>query len=644
MGGQNKNKIIFPALIIIVGVICFVIFESFGAIAVAVIAAVLMFLSRSAEREMPASAEPPEEDDEPEVIVKNDIPVPYAIFDGEFDIIGCNEEFLQMMGLKAFTELNIKEKMPDYNEHLNNQIVRLGERFYRIYSCHAELTDGSIANSLCFMDVTEIEKLKENIENEKIVVGLIYIDNYDEVMESIDDSAIPMLTAIVDRKLTAMIHEARGILKKTEKDRYFFCLTAEALSQLQKNRFEILNEIRAVNVGDHIPVTLSIGIGIGEVTLEAGMKSAKAAIDLALGRGGDQALIKNGDKYIFYGGKSGEVSHNARIRARVKADALSELIVESERVYVMGHKIADADCFGAAIGIYRIAKSLGRPCSIILDGVPSTIKKITARFQDNPDYEDLITDSQEAWQNIAENTLLVVVDTHINSRVESVDVLNKASKVVVFDHHRKSTDFIDKAVMVYHEPYASSSCELVTEMIQYIGEKVRLKSAEADALLAGITVDTQNFSMKTGTITFEAAAFLKRCGADGIRVRKLLQEDLAVFKAKAMAVASTEKIYDGMYMSVCPSDYGNTSVTAAQAADELLDVEGIKASFVLCEDGDTIFVSARSLGEINVQVILEKIGGGGHQTISGAQFKGKTIGEVKEIVKEAVKQYMEESN
>ena len=237
-----------------------------------------------------------------------------------------------------------------------------------------------------------------------------------------------------------------------------------------------------------------------------------------------------------------------------------------------------------------------------------------------------------------------MVDTHINSRVESVDVLNKASKVVVFDHHRKSTDFIDKAVMVYHEPYASSSCELVTEMIQYIGEKVKLKSAEADALLAGITVDTQNFSMKTGTITFEAAAFLKRCGADGIRVRKLLQEDLAVFKAKAMAVASTEKIYDGMYMSVCPSDYGNTSVTAAQAADELLDVEGIKASFVLCEDGDTIFVSARSLGEINVQVILEKIGGGGHQTISGAQFKGKTLGEVKEIVKEAVKQYMEESN
>lgn len=645
MDEHKKNSMIYLAVIIIVGIICFILWSSIGIIITAAVSAVVLILSSTGKKsEHIQPAEPVEEDDEPEVVVKNDIPVPYAVVDSEFDIIGCNEEFLQLMELKCFTDINVKEKIPEYDEHLNNQIVRLGERFYRVYSSHAELADGSVANSLCFMDVTEIQKLKENLENEKTVVGLIYIDNYDEVIESVDDSAIPMLTAIVDRKLTAMIHEARGILKKTEKDRYFFCITSEALAQLQKNKFEILNEIRMITVGEHIPVTLSIGIGIGEVTLEAAMKSAKAAIDLALGRGGDQALIKNGDKYIFYGGKSGEVSHNARIRARVKADALSELIAESERVYVMGHKIADADCFGAAIGVYRISKSLGKPCSIVLDGIPSTIRKIAVRFTDNPDYDDLITDSQEAWQNITENTLLIIVDTHINSRVESVDVLNKATKVIVFDHHRKSTDFIEKAVMVYHEPYASSSCELVTEMIQYIGEKVKLKSAEADALLAGITVDTQNFSMKTGTITFEAAAFLKRCGADGIRVRKLLQEDLSVFKAKAMAVASTEMIYDGMYMSVCPSDYGNTSVTAAQAADELLDVEGVKASFVLCEEGETIFVSARSLGEINVQVILEKIGGGGHQTISGAQFKGKTVDEVKEIVKEAVRQYMEESN
>lgn len=645
MDEHKKNSMIYLAVIIIVGIICFILWSSIGIIITAAVSAVVLILASAGKKsEHIRPSEPVEEDDEPEVVVKNDIPVPYAVVDSGFDIIGCNEEFLQLMELKCFTDINVKEKIPEYDEHLNNQIVRLGERFYRVYSSHAELADGSVANSLCFMDVSEIQKLKENLENEKTVVGLIYIDNYDEVIESVDDSAIPMLTAIVDRKLTAMIHEARGILKKTEKDRYFFCITSEALAQLQKNKFEILNEIRMITVGEHIPVTLSIGIGIGEVTLEAAMKSAKAAIDLALGRGGDQALIKNGDKYIFYGGKSGEVSHNARIRARVKADALSELIAESERVYVMGHKIADADCFGAAIGVYRISKSLGKPCSIVLDGIPSTIRKIAVRFTDNPDYDDLITDSQEAWQNITENTLLIIVDTHINSRVESVDVLNKATKVIVFDHHRKSTDFIEKAVMVYHEPYASSSCELVTEMIQYIGEKVKLKSAEADALLAGITVDTQNFSMKTGTITFEAAAFLKRCGADGIRVRKLLQEDLSVFKAKAMAVASTEMIYDGMYMSVCPSDYGNTSVTAAQAADELLDVEGVKASFVLCEEGETIFVSARSLGEINVQVILEKIGGGGHQTISGAQFKGKTVDEVKEIVKEAVRQYMEESN
>lgn len=584
------------------------------------------------------------EDDEPEVVVKNDIPVPYAVIDGEFNLIGCNEEFYQLMGLKCFKDLNIKEKIPEYNEHLNNQIVSLNDRQYRIYSSHAELTDGSIANSLCFMDVTELTTLRKSLENDKTVVGLIYIDNYDEVIESVDDSVIPMLTAIVDRKLTAMVHDAKGILKKTEKDRYFFCIAAEELTKLQKNKFEILNEIREITIGEHIPVTLSIGIGIGEASLEAAMKSAKAAIDLALGRGGDQALIKNGEKYIFYGGKSGEVSHNARIRARVKADALSELITESEKVFVMGHKIPDSDCFGSAIGIYRISKALNKDCHIIIDEVPTIISKTVSKFTAGTDYEGLIIDSQTAWQDLTENTLLVILDTHINSRVESVDVLNKATKVVVFDHHRKSTDFIDKAVMVYHEPYASSTSELITEMIQYIGEKVKIKPLEADALLAGITVDTQNFSMKTGTITFEAAAYLKRCGADGIRVRKLLQEDMSVFRARAAAAANAEMIADGMYLSICPSDYGNSAVTAAQAADELLDVEGVKASFVLCDDRNTIFVSARSLGEVNVQVILEKIGGGGHQTISGAQFKNTNIEAVKKLVKEAVQQYIEEAN
>ncbi|GFI62082.1 cyclic-di-AMP phosphodiesterase GdpP [Clostridiales bacterium] len=645
MAEYKDNLFKYMIALIAVGIISTVIGGLVGILIISgASVAVMALATRERDNARHSETSTEEADDEPEVIVRNDIPVPYVVIDGDFNAIGCNDEFLQLMGYDCFTEINIKEKIPQYNEHLNNQIIKLGERDYRIYSSHAELGDGNIANSLCFMDVTEIETLKSSLENDKTVVGLIYIDNYDEVIESVDDSAIPMLTAIVDRKLTAMIHEAEGILKKTEKDRYFFCLTAEALLDIQKNKFEILNEIREITVGEHIPVTLSIGIGIGEITLESAMKSAKAAIDLALGRGGDQALIKNGDKYTFYGGKSGEKSHNARIRARVKADALTELINEAGFVYVMGHVMADADCFGSSIGVYRIAKSLGKKCSIILDDIPSTVKKIAARFLDNPDYEGLIVSSQEAWQNVTDNTLLIVVDTHMNSRVEAVDVLSKASKVVVFDHHRKSTDFIDKAVMVYHEPYASSACELVTEMIQYIGDKVKLKSAEADALLAGITVDTQSFSMKTGTITFEAAAFLKRCGADGIRVKKLLQEELAVFKAKAIAVADTEMISEGMYMAVCPSGQGSTSVTAAQTADELLNVEGVQASFVLCDENDIIYVSARSLGDINVQVILEKIGGGGHQTISGAQFKGITVDDAKELVKSAVKQYLEEAN
>ncbi len=642
---KKSNDFLIILLFAVLGAIGVIVSGIFGIIIIAAEAVIATAIKRNQLIQQKKKIEElTVEDDEPEVVVKNDIPVPYAVIDGEFNLIGCNEEFYQLMGLKCFKDLNIKEKIPEYNEHLNNQIVSLNDRQYRIYSSHAELTDGSIANSLCFMDVTELTTLRKSLENDKTVVGLIYIDNYDEVIESVDDSVIPMLTAIVDRKLTAMVHDAKGILKKTEKDRYFFCIAAEELTKLQKNKFEILNEIREITIGEHIPVTLSIGIGIGEASLEAAMKSAKAAIDLALGRGGDQALIKNGEKYIFYGGKSGEVSHNARIRARVKADALSELITESEKVFVMGHKIPDSDCFGSAIGIYRISKALNKDCHIIIDEVPTIISKTVSKFTAGTDYEGLIIDSQTAWQDLTENTLLVILDTHINSRVESVDVLNKATKVVVFDHHRKSTDFIDKAVMVYHEPYASSTSELITEMIQYIGEKVKIKPLEADALLAGITVDTQNFSMKTGTITFEAAAYLKRCGADGIRVRKLLQEDMSVFRARAAAAANAEMIADGMYLSICPSDYGNSAVTAAQAADELLDVEGVKASFVLCDDRNTIFVSARSLGEVNVQVILEKIGGGGHQTISGAQFKNTNIEAVKELVKEAVQQYIEEAN
>ena len=642
---KKSNDFLIILLFAVLGAIGVIVSGIFGIIIIAAEAVIATAIKRNQLIQQKKKIEElTVEDDEPEVVVKNDIPVPYAVIDGEFNLIGCNEEFYQLMGLKCFKDLNIKEKIPEYNEHLNNEIVSLNDRQYRIYSSHAELTDGSIANSLCFMDVTELTTLRKSLENDKTVVGLIYIDNYDEVIESVDDSVIPMLTAIVDRKLTAMVHDAKGILKKTEKDRYFFCIAAEELTKLQKNKFEILNEIREITIGEHIPVTLSIGIGIGEASLEAAMKSAKAAIDLALGRGGDQALIKNGEKYIFYGGKSGEVSHNARIRARVKADALSELITESEKVFVMGHKIPDSDCFGSAIGIYRISKALNKDCHIIIDEVPTIISKTVSKFTAGTDYEGLIIDSQTAWQDLTENTLLVILDTHINSRVESVDVLNKATKVVVFDHHRKSTDFIDKAVMVYHEPYASSTSELITEMIQYIGEKVKIKPLEADALLAGITVDTQNFSMKTGTITFEAAAYLKRCGADGIRVRKLLQEDMSVFRARAAAAANAEMIADGMYLSICPSDYGNSAVTAAQAADELLDVEGVKASFVLCDDRNTIFVSARSLGEVNVQVILEKIGGGGHQTISGAQFKNTNIEAVKELVKEAVQQYIEEAN
>ena len=308
---KHKNIIIKYLIVIFIAAIVGGIVGGIAGIVIVAVVSVVILATALAEIRKSAEEivrESVQDDDEPEVIVKNDIPVPYVVIDGGFSVMGCNEEFLQLMGLKSFCGFNIKEKIPDYNEHLNNQIVKIGERSFRIYSSHAELADGDIANSLCFMDVTEIQALKESLENDKTVVGIIYIDNYDEVIESVDDSAIPMLTAIVDRKLTAMIHECKGVLKRPKRQVLLLYYGRSACRASKKLNFEIFNDIRSITIGEHIPVTLSIGIGIGEVTLEAAMKSAKAAIDLALGRGGDQALIKNGDKYIFYGGKSGEVS------------------------------------------------------------------------------------------------------------------------------------------------------------------------------------------------------------------------------------------------------------------------------------------------------------------------------------------------
>lgn len=572
------------------------------------------------------------------------VPFPFVELNQQKEIINYNKSFIDIFSLSEITGTSIKNLIPEYDENINKQRIIIKEHPFDIYTKISNVLKASEDSMyfLYFVDAAENEHLISRLENEKIVTGLIYIDNYDEAIDGTSESTRPLLNAMIARKLNTFASECGGITKKFEKDRYIFILTKSGLDILKEKKFNILEEIREISVGEHIPVTLSIGIGIDNKNIDSAMKSTKTAIDLALGRGGDQAVIKEGEKYLFFGGKSKEFSRNARIRTRVKADAISELIMEADKVFAIGHKQADLDCLGASVGICAIARSMGKNTAIILDEVSTGIKKLHKRLIETKDFENLFISSENALKSLTEKTLVIITDTHRYSLIENPEVIHQAKKVVLFDHHRMNTDFIEKAVLVYHEPYASSTCELVTEMIQYIGKTVKLQDIEADALLSGITIDTKNFCMKTGAITFETAAFLKRNGADSIRVKYLFQNDLAVYKAKANAVKDAEIYKEDMVISICPSNVENTSLTAAQAADELLNVSDIKASFVLCPVDDTIFISARSLGEINVQLILEKLGGGGHQTISGVQLKNISIENASDMLKKSINEYLQE--
>lgn len=573
------------------------------------------------------------------------LPLPYAIIDTQKKLLYYNKLFEEIFEEKLLNTNNkwFRKLFLEYDMKKQKQTLYLKQKTFDVYTSFCESKTNNLDTMLvCFVETTQYQNLEEMLKQQKTVVALLYLDNYEEVTESLEEIRLPILTAVIDNKLNTLVSSVGGIIKKFEKDRYFLIFSQKQLEILKQKKFEILSQIREINVGEHIPVTISMGIGSDGENLEEAMKNAKAAVALALGRGGDQVLIKEGEKYLFYGGKSGEISHNARIRARVKADALWEMIGEANDIFVMGHKKADLDCTGACIGIYTIAKTMGKQCYIVLDQVSAGIKRLYERIIEEEQYQNVFITEQQAMAKANEKSLVIVVDTHRKMMTVCPRLLEISKKVVVFDHHRKSTDFIENAVLIYHEPYASSTCELITEMIQYFGEKIKLKPLEADALLAGITVDTKNFCAKTGAITFEAAAFLRRHGADSIRVRLLFQNDMAAYQAKASAVKDAKMIYENIAFTVCPSDVENSILTAAMAADDLLNITDVKASFVCCLLEDTVYISARSFGEINVQLIMEKLGGGGHMTISGAQLYHCTIEQAEQKLKQAIEVYLKE--
>lgn len=592
--------------------------------------------------------------------------VPFAILSEDGHMLWGNDEFVSVIVNKKAARRNIAnifeeitlDSLPDTDE-VKVVHVRTEDKYYRVVMKLVEsdnageddtvktdinqFMDNSRLISVFLYDETDIMELEQKREAENLVVGLLYIDNYDELIDSIDEIRQSLIMALIDRKINKYMQGIDAISKKLEKDKFLFMFKQSYLSEICSNRFAILEEIRDINLGNESSATISIGIGVGRDTFVERYDLARAAIDLALGRGGDQAVVKSIDQEKFYGGKSVQIERNTRVKARVKAHALKELIEGKERVVVMGHSIGDVDSFGASIGIYRIAKTLNRKANVVLNEVSQSVKPIRDRFYTKEYEEDMIITGDEAKELVDENTVLVIVDVNRASYTECPELIEQAQSVVVIDHHRQAGDAIDKAVLFYIEPYASSASEMVAEISQYIGSGLKLKSAEAEAMYAGIMIDTNYFSNKTGVRTFEAMAYLRRNGADAVRIRKAFREDIDEYKIRAAAIQDTE-LYEGVFAIAESKSEGIESPTvfASKIANSLLDISNVKASFVLTKYRGKVYISARSIDEVNVQVMMERLGGGGHINMAGAQLENVEVEEAKNMIKQEIDSMIEE--
>lgn len=595
----------------------------------------------------------------------SDLILPFGIMDGNGHIVWHNREWSETFKEEKAKKKNLTLLFPDVTkENWNRQELEteihtsFDDTRYRLEIKKIVMADSTPLEEILgtgndvalyavyLFDETQILKYKQEIDDQKMVAGLIYLDNYDEALESVEEVRRSLLMALIDRKINKYITSLNGIVKKLEKDKYFIALKQQYIQSIQENRFSLLEEVKTVNIGNEMSVTLSIGLGMNGETYSQNYDFARIAIDMALGRGGDQAVIKDGEKIHYYGGKAQQMEKTTRVKARVKAHALRELMETKDRLVIMGHKIGDIDSFGAAIGIYRIATFLNKKAHVVINDVTTSVRPMKERFMDTPDYpEDMFLNGQQATEYMDANTILVVVDVNRPSITEAPELLKMAKTIVVLDHHRQSSEIIDNAVLSYVEPYASSTCEMVAEILQYIADGIKVKSAEADAMYAGIVIDTNNFTNQAGVRTFEAAAFLRRNGADVTRVRKLFRDNMVDYKARAEAVRNSEVFEGSFAISVCPSEgLESPTIVGAQAANELLNIVGIKASIVMSQYNGTIYLSARSIDEVNVQVMMEQLGGGGHRTIAGAQLHDTTIEEAKERLKDVILQMLEKGD
>lgn len=596
----------------------------------------------------------------------NDFEIPYALLDYNSRFLWMNEKFTEITGKDKNYHKSVTTVFPSLtkdilqkSEAVESINVMLDDRNYRISmkriyfdsvtkdSAIVAINDtDEYLTAIYLFDETELNRYIRENEEQKLVAGLIYIDNYEEALDSIEDVKRSLLIALVDRKVNKYFTEIDALVRKIEKDKYFVVFKYKYLEQLSADKFKLIEDVKSIKVGNEMAITLSIGVGAGGVSYTQNYEYARMGIDLALGRGGDQVVVKEGEEVTYYGGKAKQVERNTRVKARVKAHALREIIESREHVVIMGHTISDVDSLGAAIGVYCAARVLGKKAQIVLNEVTTSLRPLVECFTEEKGYPaDLFIKNEEALLITNKNTLVMVVDTNRPSYTECPELLKRTDTICVFDHHRQNSEVIENPVLSYIEPYASSACEMIAEVLQYFSENIKLEPSEADCIYAGILIDTNNFMTKTGVRTFEAAAYLRRAGAEVTRVRKMLRNDMAAYKARAEAVRHAE-VYRGAFaLSVCPADnIESPTIVGAQAANELLNIVGIKASFVLTEYQGKIYISSRSIDEINVQLIMERVGGGGHLNVAGAQLTNCTIQEAKRMIQDTIDEMIKEGD
>ena len=586
-------------------------------------------------------------------------PFPLVIMDTTGSIIWKSSKFVSefasedikniIKNLAKEIKLDILENTFNKENAKNKSIEKeltIGKKTYKVlgeYVRTKKKKQNEYMMTLYFIDDTENLKIQEEIENQRNCIGIITIDNYEEMVQILPAEKRTLILAEIEKNIYDWVNEIGGLVVKTDRNTsYLYFLEQKELEKIKEDKFEILDKIKEIDTDEMISLTLSIAISNEGETDNEKYKSARVAMDVVLGRGGDQAVIRENDKYTFFGGRSLEVEKRTRVKARTVARALEQMIEESSNVIAMGHTNADIDSMGSALGIYSLAKSLNKEAYIVNNTVGLSVDNFIDALNEDEQYKNALLNKTEALNKITKDTLLVIVDTHKKTYVEVPELLDKTDKIVIIDHHRKSPDFIENAILTFHEVYASSAAELVTEILQYAETEVNLTTIEAEGLYAGIMMDTKNFTFKTGVRTFEAAAFLRKKGVDILKVKKWFQSNLESYNIIAEVVKNAEIVNDSIGISIYDKEDKNANLICAKAADELLTISDITASFVLGIQGDQICVSGRSIGDINVQLILEKLGGGGHITVAGAQIEGMTIEEAKQELIIRINEYFSE--